>query len=381
MFLDYLSSITLAISGGTLLINLAWFRQPSGVLPDEPPLLSILVPARNEERGIGRCVRSLLGQDYPNFELIVLDDRSEDGTGEILAEIVQDYPKKRFTICHGKPLSKAGLPSQSWGGLRGGSKWTGKNWACHQLAGLASPESRYLLFTDADTLHAPHALRDAMAEALRDEVALLSLMPTQEVKTWAEWLVVPLLALQIIGYLPLPALEWLSAPTFAAANGQFMLFGRDVYNQMGGHAAVSHILAEDVSLAALTKASGGKVRLANGAGLVSCRMYHNASEVIASFRRSFSSGFRVNAPVATLIVLANFVVYLLPFLRSPRHRLARLLSILIIALRLMLAWKTETPLRSAIAHPLGILLMLWAQLLAFYDFVRGKQASWKGRQY
>ncbi|MGB0388151.1 MAG: glycosyltransferase [Ardenticatenaceae bacterium] len=388
--IDRVSAAGLLLSGGTLLLNLFWFRRPNGTLPADPPFVSILVPARNEERAIEACVRSLLAQDYPAFELIVLDDHSEDRTGDILQQLITDTgpapfgqsmppergpsgacPEARAVRINSRLLQGAPLPPG----------WVGKNWACHQLAQAASARSRYLLFTDADTTHAPDALRRAVAEAERDGVDLLSLMPTQQVETWAERLTVPLLALQILGYLPLPAVEWLPIPAFAAANGQFMLFKREAYREIGGHAACANIMAEDVTLARLLKKYNRQVRLKNGVGLVTCRMYYQSAEVIAGFRRSFASGFRLDRRIAGAVTLINFVVYLLPFLRAIHHRSARLLAAIIIALRLILAWQTNTPLRSAIAHPIGITLMLWAQLLAIYDAFIGKQAQWKGRQY
>ena len=392
---DKMSAVGLLISGGTLLLNLFCFRRPDGSLPADAPLVSILVPARNEEHAIEACVRSLLAQNYPVFELIVLDDDSDDQTGDILHRIMKEcsspISSSRSHDARGSGGGEsAGVVitdqqrSVSMRILQGTplpTGWTGKNWACHQLAQAANPRSRYLLFTDADTTHAPDALRRTVAEAERDRIDLLSLMPMQQVETWAEVATVPLLALQILGYLPLPALEWFPLPAFAAANGQFMLFRRDCYHKIGGHAACANTMAEDVEMARLVKQYNRQVRLKNGVGLVNCRMYQQSTEVIAGFRRNFGSGFRIDRRLAAAVTLVNFVVYLLPFLRAISHRSARLLASIIITLRLLLAWRTNTPLRSAIAHPIGITLMLWAQLLAIYDTFIGKQARWKGRKY
>lgn len=361
---EQLSALGLVISGGTLLLNLVCFRQPWGTLLGEPPLVSVLVPARNEARAIERCVRSLLAQDYPAFELLVLDDHSEDHTPAILQTLREEFPSLR-------QLSGLPLPEG----------WTGKNWACQQLARAADPRSRFLLFTDADTVHAPDTLRRAVAEAERDSLALLSLMPAQEVKTWAEVAVVSLLPLQILGYLPLPALEWLPVPLFAAANGQFMLFRRVAYEESGGHAAHAGAQAEDVALARGVKASGGRVRLGNGAGLVRCRMYHSAGEVIGGFRRTFASGFRMAWPVAMGITLANGVVYLLPFLLVPFRPLSRWLAALILLLRGLVVWRSASPLQSVLWHPVGVALLLGIQGLAARDAMLGKQTRWKGRRY
>jgi chlorobactene glucosyltransferase len=409
--LTFLSTLALAISGGTLLTNLVTFRTPRGTVPAPAPKVSILVPARNEELNIRACVESLLTQHYPNFEIIVLNDHSEDSTGTILAEIqakqTPDSPK--LTIIEGTTLPAG---------------WAGKNWACHQLAQTADLASRYLLFTDADTVHRPYALRAAVAEAERKNLALLSLMPEQQVETLAEKVIVPLFGLQILGYLPLLAMEHFPVPAFAAANGQYLLFQRDAYFRMEGHAAIAGEIAEDVSLARLAKGQG-KIRLANGAGLVSCRMYRNLDEILRGFRRSFSSGFCIDPAISWMMVALNFFAYLLPFLRlvmgdniqspsvsrhrnrvsavetslsftSPRYRntsvpkffglhipnrFTPFLVGTIILLRTLLAWRTRTPFITVIGHPIGIAFLLYSQLRAAQDARVGQSTAWKGRSY
>ncbi len=391
--LTFLSTLALAVSGGTLLTNLATFRTPRGTVPTPAPKISILVPARNEEINIRACIESLLTQDYPDFEIIVLNDHSEDATGAMLAEIQtkQTHDSPRLTIMEGTTLPAG---------------WAGKNWACHQLAQAADPASRYLLFTDADTIHRPHALRAAVAEAERKNLALLSLMPEQQVETLAEKVIVPLFGLQILGYLPLLAMEHFPVPAFAAANGQYLLFKRDAYFRMEGHAAIAGEIAEDVSLARLAKGQG-KIRLANGAGLVSCRMYRSLDEILRGFRRSFSSGFRIDPAVSWMMVSLNFFAYLFPFLglmldtafqnRGITTRRSTPVSNFssvpisngftpfligtIILLRTLLAWRTRTPFISVITHPIGMLFLLYSQLRAARDARVGHSTAWKGRSY
>ncbi len=362
-----LSSLSLAgflFSGSTLLLNLLTFRRPNGVLPSPAPFVSVLVPARDEAHNIETCVRSLLGQAYPNFEVIVLDDNSEDETGLILDTLVAAYPE-RLRVIRGQALPDG---------------WAGKNWACHQLAQAVRADATYLLFTDADTTHQADALRRAVAEAVRDNLVLLSLFPEQEVVTPVEQLVVPLLALQILGYLPLIAMERAPQPAIAAANGQYLLFRRDAYSDMGGHQAIAREIAEDVSLARLSKAQG-RIRLGNGAGLVRCRMYRKGTEVIQGFRRSFSSGFRIDGQVFWAMVALNVLGYCLPFLLAPVSGLARRIVAGIILLRTLLAWRTHTPVASAWGHPIGMALLLYAQLLGANDTRLGRSTAWKGRRY
>ncbi|MEO6788580.1 MAG: glycosyltransferase, partial [Chthoniobacteraceae bacterium] len=156
------------IVGGLLLIlanilaNLSSFNglRPAEP-PENPPLVSILVPARNEQRSIEECVGSLLRQDYPNCEVIVLDDHSDDATGAIVerlfANAAGEHSGLKTRLLHGQPLPEG---------------WTGKNWACHQLAQAARGE--FLFFTDADTEHAPGTVTAAVAYSLRNRASLLS---------------------------------------------------------------------------------------------------------------------------------------------------------------------------------------------------------------
>jgi chlorobactene glucosyltransferase len=373
--IDRLSAAALAVAGGTLLANLLWFRRPHGRLPEHAPFVSVLVAARNEERTIERCVRSLLAQTYPAFEVLVLDDRSEDGTRALLQQLEEEVRAAQeagsrvqpcLRVLKGKPLPAG---------------WSGKNWACHQLASVVDPASQFLLFTDADTVHRPGALPLAVAEALRADLDLLSLMPQQITRSWSEVLVVGLFPLQILVYLPLPAMERLPIPSMAAANGQYLLFRRASYERTGGHAAISGQVAEDVGLAQQVKREAGRVRLANGMGLVSCRMYFSLGEVIAGFRRSFSAGLRLYSPLVLFIAAFNFLAFMLPFLRLGSSPVAARMALVVLGLRTLLAWRTGAATRGALAHPLGMALLLWIQSLALVDFFFDRPLSWKGRAY
>ena len=205
----------------------------------------MLVPARNEARRIEPCLRSLLAQDYPNYEVIVLDDHSEDDTARVVLDLgLARAPTSTRRLIAGRPLPAG---------------WTGKGWACHQLAAAARGE--YLLFTDADTAHAPEALGACLGKAIDTGASLLSAWPRQETGTWSERAVIPLVYVLLLGALPHRMLRrlqrrpeyarWMSPgglATLGAANGQYLLFRRDAYEQIGGHAAVCDHLVEDVAL-------------------------------------------------------------------------------------------------------------------------------------
>jgi chlorobactene glucosyltransferase len=149
--------------------------------------------------------------------------------------------------------------------------WTGKNWACAQLAAAATAE--LLLFTDADVRWQPGAVHSVAATLQTLDADLLTVWPTQITHSWGERLTVPLMAMAVLGYLPVRLAHDFFHPLAAAANGQCMAFRRPAYTAIGGHAAVQAAIVEDIQLAEHIKAAGFKLRMADGAGLVACRMY------------------------------------------------------------------------------------------------------------
>ncbi|MFP5503409.1 MAG: glycosyltransferase family 2 protein, partial [Candidatus Sericytochromatia bacterium] len=176
----------------------AWLR--SAFVEGGAPLVSIIVPARNEAHQIGKCVSSLLAQEYPAYEVIVVDDRSEDGTLEVL----RGFNDSRLHVFEGAPLPEG---------------WMGKSWANHQAVERA--RGRWLLFTDADTWHAPGALAATVGHAEAVGADLLSLFPFLECETFWEKLIQPAILFMIAATLPRHALEDPSKPV-ALANGQYL---------------------------------------------------------------------------------------------------------------------------------------------------------------
>jgi chlorobactene glucosyltransferase len=160
--------ILLVILSNILITRRVRHHSPPAVFP----MVSVLIPARNEERSIAGCVRSILTQDYPSFEVLVLDDQSSDGTRAILERMAISQPALR--ILHGEPPS---------------GNQVGKNWACSQLARQAHGE--LLLFTDADTLYRSDTLKIIVTTLMGERADLLTGFPRQEVHTWGERLLVP----------------------------------------------------------------------------------------------------------------------------------------------------------------------------------------------
>ncbi|MFI5359306.1 MAG: glycosyltransferase [Halanaerobiales bacterium] len=220
---------------------------------EDYPFVSILVPARNEERNIERCVRSLLQQDYPNYEILVLDDESEDRTWEILSNLARD--NKKLHIFKGNPLPE---------------DWIGKCWACHQLSQSARGE--YLLFVDADTEHKPTMLRSIIDAAQFYQADLVTGFPHEEVGSFSELLTIPLINWGILSAIPMPLAFALPHPALSITVGQIMLFKRESYEQIGGHVAVKNHVCEDMALGRLIKAMGFRWRLVDAGQVSRCRM-------------------------------------------------------------------------------------------------------------
>jgi chlorobactene glucosyltransferase len=392
----YHLAVTLFLLIVTVNIAVNWFLfvaprprrfDVAGAVPGDVPLVSILVPARNEAVRIGPCLQSLDRQDYPNFEVIVLDDNSEDGTARVIAEL-------GFNT--GATSSRRLLPGEP---LPAG--WTGKAWACHQLA--AAARGSYLLFTDADTVHDPRAVGACVGHAQDTGAGLLSAWPRQITRTWSECAVIPLVYVLLLGALPHGILiylqrrpdkarqgrpEWLRA--LGAANGQFMLFRRDIYELIGGHAAVRDHLVEDVLLGRLVaERTGDGVKLVNvdGSQLVRCRMYNSFADLWAGFTKNLRPVFSASQRSFWLFGLLQacglffpFVLACLPWLSGRWWWVPVAQVAWLYAIRAVLTARFRTSWWGAWLHPVGHGLSLLIGLNS-WRLSSQKGVVWKGRVY
>ena len=203
----------LALFFVNLILNLAALKRPSrkAALPADPPLVSVLIPARNEEENIQRCLTSILSQDYPNMEVLVLDDNSSDRTAEIVSGICEK--DSRVQLIRGKPLPAG---------------WAGKCFACHQLSQHA--RGSWLLFVDADTRSQPHMIRSTLQLAILNKAAMLSGFPRQQVSGITQKIVIPILFyFLVMSWFPLWLFHSWKKPGPTLAIGQFLLFNREDY--------------------------------------------------------------------------------------------------------------------------------------------------------
>lgn len=354
-------SIALGITAVTAVSNLIFFPRLQTNQPSHSVKLSILIPARNEAAVIGKTVQMLLAQTCANFELILLDDQSDDGTAELAQQAAQG--NARFRIMAGQPLPAG---------------WLGKNWACHQLSQAATGD--WLLFADADTQWQPNAVAALLAHAQKEEADLLAAWPTQQTESWAERLIVPLIGFAILGYLPILPVHYTRWPAFAAANGQCLLFRRAAYAKIGGHTAVANNVLEDVTLAKRSKAHGLRLRLVEANGFIGCRMYQNWAEVQAGFAKNILAGHGNSVLFLLVSALFHWLIFIVPWIwfAATLDLWPLLLGLGGILLRGATAVFSQQRLVDAIFMPISVLLMSRIAAVSVWWHWRGS-TEWKGR--
>ena len=341
------------------------------------PLVSVIIPARNEERSIRSCVESICASAYPDFEVLVVDDRSDDATLE-MAQAVPPNHARRLVVVEGHPLPEG---------------WMGKPWACAQGARVAKGD--LLLFTDADTVHAPDLLERAVAEMVEDEGDALTLLGWQIMDTFWERLIQTHMMASIVFRFPNPGKprppeRWRSA----IANGQFILFDRGAYDEIGGHEAVRGEVVEDQRLAQILCRSGKRLVVRDGETVLATRMYRSLAELIVGWSKNVSLGARQAAPrwAVPIVMPSAIVVGVLIWIVPPVVLLMSLagvgpagwgiwsasitgFSLLVWSLA---GWRLRAPLWTGLFYPLaaGVVTYIFMR-----SWIRGGHVEWKGREY
>jgi chlorobactene glucosyltransferase len=375
MLYQVIIAIALAIFLVNLLLNLKNLKRPdvNSIVPAPQPLISVMVPARNEAENIGKCLASLQKQDYANFEILVLDDNSEDGTGDIVARMAA--ADKRIRLIRGEPLP---------------DDWAGKPFACYQLAKKAG--GSWLLFVDADTVHAPHMLRSVLDLAVKSKASLLSGFPRQMAETWPLKIVMPLLYFVILGWLPMWWLQSCRIPKPSLAIGQFLFFPRDEYWRIGGHEAVQSKIVEDVWFGIETCRHGGRHVTVDLSSVVACNMYRDIGAAWQGLGRSIYSITAI-APLGLLgLVIAAALFYIGPFYWLWRGVMIidtpifwREVVVAQVFIIFLMRWLADNrfkePAGSFFFHPLGFLFLYADVLHAGLKWLVGTGVSWKERVY
>ena len=329
--------------------------------------IAVLLPVRDEATRVTACLEALLGQrGAANLTVHVLDDDSTDDT----AGVVHAIAGEKVHLHTGAPLPPG---------------WLGKPHACHQLAEAAGPDAGVLVFVDADVVLAPDAVASAVALLRRLDVTLLSPYPRI---TGAGRLVQPLLQWSWLTFLPLRAMERSPRPALAAAGGQWLVVDRAGYRRAGGHAAVRDEVLEDIGLARAIKRAGGRIALADGSRLATCRMYNSWPELTAGYAKSlwasFGSAAGASAVVVTLLLLYAAPPVAAATLAATGATGPALVATTAYALgvsgRVVAASVTGgRSLPDALAHPVSIGVFGWLVARSFRLRRRGS-LSWRGRQ-
>lgn len=334
------------------------------------PLLSVLIPARNEEANIEKIVRSMMAQDYPNFELLVLNDNSTDRTSAILAQLARQFP--RLKVLHGAPLPEG---------------WMGKHWACHQLTQAAQGE--YLLLTDADTEHTPTTLSDSMNAALAEHADLLTAFPHQQLPTLGEKLIVPAIYFGMIAFMPAVIANHSHIAAFSSSHGQFMLFRRTALERIGGYEGVRMDVLDDVMLGRKLVNMGMEWRMMDATRHVESRMYHGFWEAVDGFTKNLFTWFGSRITPLVLAIAWLWTAFIGPFTVLVLAALGMRLDFFPLQLAAvawlqgLLIWslaytRARLPLWQALYYPLTLALFLLTALRSGVYSIMG-WASWKGR--
>jgi chlorobactene glucosyltransferase len=349
----------LAIQGGLAVFAVVnqffWRRLESNRV--SPLKISILIPARNEARNLEKLLPSLLAQDAVHFEILVLNDRSEDDTHLVLEQFPQ------VQVLEGLPLPL---------------DWLGKNWACHQLAKAATGE--ILIFTDADTTWQPFTA-NAIAASLRQQNAdALCAWAAQEVTDPISKLIQPLQQWSLLAFLPLFFVPLRMFSVAVAANGQCLAFTRAAYARIGGHQAVKRSVIEDMALARAVKHNKGKFLLLNGANAISTKMYSSSFEAFEGYAKNVYPAFGATRSAFFAATAFNLVLYLLPWLLLPFWDLAWLAILCSMLPRVISDIRNRYDLLYTSLHPIGI--VIWA-IIGFESLRRyhAGRMTWKGREY
>ena len=348
--------------------------------PQNAPLISICIPARNEEQNIRVCVESALMQNYPNFEIIVLDDRSTDATPRILAELATLDSRLH-------PISGSDLPSG----------WVGKPHALHQAS--TSARGEWLCFVDADTFLSPQALSSCYVKAMEVQADLFTTLHRQIMGSFWEKAVMPIVVTALsVGFNP----RKVNDPTYkdAIASGQFILIRREVYEKIGGHASVRDQIVEDQALAERVKWSGDRLALADGTELISTRMYTSLSSMWEGWTKNMYLGLRGQPVLMWLGVigasLALMAALLLPIWLGLgllwMINGGGLIALIVLTEALTLwgailiarGWAASqmgiSPLYS-LSTPLGAGIFAAMMIASAWLTLSGRGVSWRGRHY
>ena len=335
------------------------------------PYISVCIPTRNEERDIKNCVKSVLNQDYPNFEVIVVDDNSSDNTAKIVRSMTEEYPNLIFIA--GAQLAPG---------------WMGKPYALHQA--YQKSRGQYLLFTDADLMYRSHALKTAMHTMICKDLDLLTLMPAAIFGSFWERVVQPV----IFGFIAaLTSFRKVNSSNHQSAMGfgAFLLFKKVSYQKIGGHLSVANEVLEDIMIAKKTKLNGLSILAADGKHLFAIRMYHSMKEIWVGWRKNIFLAMK-----KSILRAFYYMVMVLCFLLTPYIvvmcnlwlgtgslwlGISLLGPALSLAAGLGLCHELGLERKNVFLFPLGAIVMVVIMFNSMVQTLLLERIEWRGRTY
>jgi len=341
---------------------------------ERAPSVGVIIPARNESENIEECLASLTKSRYPNFEIIIVDDRSEDGTAE-LARTVPPGNAKRLVVIDGEALPEG---------------WLGKPWACQQGARATSAD--LLVFADADTTHGDRLLSRSITELQNEDADLLNVLGFQVMESFWERLVQPQIFLAVVFRHPdLERSARSSQWQDGVANGQFMLMPRTSYEAIGGHESVRDRVLEDLALAQTVKRHGRTFVIRMAMDDLTTRMYHSLGGLIAGWSRLIQMGSTQGQPLVSsfgVVTVATFCFWIVPPLMLLSALLgfggetlliwSALVCSLSVGIHAAFLHFLGAPAYYAVFYPLGSFVVLYIMIRSK---VRASDVEWKGRRY
>jgi len=368
--LVWAGALAAAVPGLHFLANLLLYRPAPPARPGKERI-GVVIPARDEAANIEPCLESVLACRMTELEVIVVDDHSRDGTGEIVRRIAAGDGRVRL-------LPAPPLPAG----------WCGKQHACQVGAGASTAE--LLLFLDADLRLAREAPARLAAFQAGAGAPLVSAFPRQRTGSLGEALVIPLMHFILLGFLPLVWMRRSVSPGFGAGCGQLFLARREIYRKVGGHGAIRASRHDGLRLPRAFRRRGHMTDLCDGTDLASVRMYSSWRELWEGLAKNATEGMA--APRAILFwtvtlllgqVLVPLQALALLFLPVPPGMTALVLggTSLVLLPRLAGVLRFRQPLVGALLHPFGIVLFLAIQWVSLAAHLRGRPATWRGRSY
>lgn len=370
----YISLIAIALfTVLTGIANFFWLKKlPENKLLNTKDLISILIPARNEEDIIESTIRSILKQNYQNFELIILNDNSTDQTKNIVEKL--SMKNSQINLIDGAKLPQG---------------WLGKNWACHQLS--KQSKGKYILFIDADTQIDKNTLSDALSVIKQDNIDLLSLVPNRDTILIADNAMKKIISWFIVCWLPMKLALSLNAPFLSATFGQFMLFKKSSFNNIGGFESIKDNPVDDFQLGRNIKRNKLRWTLYDGAKRISTRTYKTNKDFISGYSKNIfpAVGYSISVFVSIFSILLSFVLFstipMILYLIGMEQNVEFIILSITLLILLILSWTIVTirfnySIVTPFSFPILISLILLLAARSFTDNMF-YSSTWKDRKY